>query len=88
MSEHLSTPTRWQQFNVWTAHHLPWFWGRYWGSRLMATTYYSQQLSEERPEIRGWMNTKRHALGLALFLLPVPLPVRPQFHSQPDNLLP
>lgn len=64
----------------WIARHLPRIWSRYWGARLMATTHYAQQLSQQRPDISGWMNVKRHTLGLLIFALPLPLPIKPQLH--------
>jgi len=84
MPEALETPNRPQRFNTWLAHKHPRLWGRYWGARLMATTYYSQQLDAQSPDIVGWMSVKRHALGLLIMVLPMRLPVRPELSPAPN----
>lgn len=85
MSESPVKPGVFQSLNAWLAHSHPKCWGRYWGARLMATTYYSKQLNAQCPEISGWMSVKRHGLGLLIFALPIRLPVRPEFHPDAAN---
>ena len=59
----------------WFFRHLPKVWGRWWSARLLATSTCAVWLHSENPEFTNWQRHKRNALCLALFLVPVRLPI-------------
>lgn len=61
--------------NQWFYRNFPKAWGRWWASRLMATTACSAWLHAGNTDFTRWQRTKRNALCTAIFMMPRKLPL-------------